>query len=65
MSYITETIYGKAGQDNLGKSSGGILSFKSTGKWEVTCRGTKAKCEASAKSDRFWGHSARVVRMSK
>lgn len=62
MKYRTETIYGKAGQDNLAKSSGGLLSCKASGKWEVSCRGTKAKCEASAKSDRFWGHTARVVK---
>lgn len=62
MAYRTETIYGKPNHDPMAEASGGLISMSYRGHWQVTCRGSKAKCEASAKSDRAWGHAARVVK---
>ena len=61
MKYRTETIYGKKGGNPMKSASGGLISMPQSGQWQVTCKGSKAKCEASAKSARFWGHTARVV----
>jgi len=60
--YMVETQYGKKGQDNVKFTSGGLISVKATGEWEISYRGSKLECEAAAKVNRNWGHKSRVVK---